>query len=338
MKICEKFLVFFLVCLAAVGCLTACNGDPSEGDTTASATETQAVSAAPVVKVDVSLTLQDQDGKLISEAVISIIPVAEDGESATLTPDADGKASVALPVGEYTVRFDLLPEYVLGIETPLTVVEGMEPVVLTVTDNTPNGSEERPFAISEDSVTVTVPAGATYHFTLFGGHNRTLTVEQGNAEIIYRDTVYAPNEEGRIEVRMTTESPRDPSFFALTNRGSEAAEITVIILSDPGAMDNPIVIAALGEAITAQVPVDGMVYYKWIATETGILTVTSNDTINNISLNNLTTSQVSDFTEGKTTETLSVTVGDEVTVVVSVLGGDKSAEYNTVTFTLTMGE
>jgi hypothetical protein len=68
------------------------------------------------------------------------------------------------------------------------------------------------------------------------------------------------------------------------------------------------------------------------------LTVRSTDTINNISLNNLTTSQVSSFTEGKESETLAVSEGDEITIVVSVLGGDKNAEYNPVSFSLTLAE
>ncbi len=336
--ICLSLSVILVLLLALTACGGNENTDTKPEGTTAGSPVTEAPTEAPIPKVEVTLTVQDQDATPIPDAVVTILPADETAESATLTADAEGSITVTLPEGEYTVRFDVLPEYVLGIETPLTVAVGMEPVILSVTDNTPNGSEERPFVISEDTATITVPAGATYHFTLFGGNNRTLTVENANAEITYKETVYTPNESGKIEVRMSTDNPRDPSFFALTNKGEEACEMTVIILSDPGAMDNPIVIANLGEAVTANVPQDGMVYYKWIATSTGTLTVTSTDAINNISLNNLTTSQVSNFTEGKESETLTVSEGDEITVVVAVLGGDKSVEFNTVTFTLTMGE
>ena len=335
----SKILLISLLTLLVVCLLAACTaGTP--GAETAPSTEgqTQAETLPPVTKVDVSLSVLDQDGQKVTEATLTILPTMEGGESATLSLDAEGKATVSLPEGEYTVRFDLLPEYVLGPDTPLVVTAGMEPVVLSVTDNTPNGSEERPFVINEDSVTVSVPAGATYHFTLFGGNNRTLTLEHADAEITYKDAVHTPDESGRIEVRMSTDTPRDPSFFALTNKGDAAAEFSIRILSDPGTMDNPIEIPALGELITAQVPTDGMVYYQWIATEAGVLTVTSPNEINNISLNNLSTSQVSNFTEGNTTETLEVSVGDVITVVVAVIGGNKTEEYNTVTFTLTVGE
>ena len=68
------------------------------------------------------------------------------------------------------------------------------------------------------------------------------------------------------------------------------------------------------------------------------LRVASADSINNISLNNVTTSHVSNFTEGNETETLPVKAGDQITVVVSVIGGDRGAEHNPVTFTLTLEE
>lgn len=338
----KNCIICLLVGIILLQAMTACNGNQTEETrpevTIPETIVTEAITDAPVAKVDFRLSVVDQDGNPIPEAVVTILPVDETAESATLNVDGEGTIQVSLPAGEYTVRFDILPEYVLGMDTPMTVVAGMDPVILTVTDNKPNGTEARPFVINEDTVAMSVPAGSTYHFTLFGGHNRTLTVENANAEITYKDTVYTPDASGRIAVRMSTENPRDHSYFSLTNKGNEDCEMTVVIVSDPGAMDNPIPVQNLGEALIAKVPQDGMVYYKWLATASGTLTVTSEDSINNISLNNLTTSQVSNFTEGKGSETLNVHVGDEITVVVSVLGGDKNAEYNTVTFTLTMSE
>ena len=197
---------------------------------------------------------------------------------------------------------------------------------------------EPPFVIPDDTVTVKIPAGETYHFTLFGAHNRTLTMNDPAAEVFYNNSTYKPDAEGKIAIRMKTESARDPSFFAVTNTSAEEKEMTVTILSDPGAMDNPIVIETLGEAVTANVPQDGMVYYRWTATAAGKLTVTSADPINNISLNNLANSKVTDFTNGAESVTLEVAEGDTITIVVSVIGGDKQAETNPVAFTLTLGE
>ena len=237
-----------------------------------------------------------------------------------------------------TNEYEMMPGQEIVKDPKITVKAGMEPVALEVMDNTPNGSEERPFVINEDSLTVTVPAGETYHFTLFGGYNRTLHVTDAGAEILFRDQTYAPDENGSIAVRIVTDSPRDHAYVALTNKNGDTREITLTLVSDPGAMDNPIVIETLGEAITANVPQDGMVYYRWTATAAGKLTVTSADAINNISLNNLANSKVTDLTNGAESVTLEVAEGDTITIVVSVIGGDKQAETNPVTFTLTLGE
>ena len=340
-----KLVRILLILALAVSLLavTACDKNPpadTTEDTTAAGEEatTEAPTEAPAAKVEVTLTVKDQDGNAMPEAVLTILPASEEGESATLTADNEGTVTVTLPEGEYTVRFDVLPEYVLGIDTKITVKAGMEPVALEVMDNTPNGSEERPFVINEDSLTVTVPAGETYHFTLFGGYNRTLHVTDAGAEILFRDQTYAPDENGSIAVRIVTDSPRDHAYVALTNKSGDTREITLTLVSDPGAMDNPIVIETLGESITANVPQDGMVYYRWTATAAGKLTVTSADAINNISLNNLANSKVTDFTNGAESVTLEVAEGDTITIVVSVIGGDKQAETNPVTFTLTLGE
>ena len=340
-----KLVRILLILALAVSLLavTACDKNPpadTTEDTTAAVEEatTEAPTDAPAAKVEITLTVKDQDGNAMPEAVLTILPASEEGESATLTADNEGTVTVTLPEGEYTVRFDVLPEYVLGIDTKITVKAGMEPVALEVIDNTPNGSEERPFVINEDSLTVTVPAGETYHFTLFGGYNRTLHVTDAGAEILFRDQTYAPDENGSIAVRIVTDSPRDHAYVALTNKSGDTREITLTLVSDPGAMDNPIVIETLGEAVTANVPQDGMVYYRWTATAAGKLTVTSADPINNISLNNLANSKVTDFTNGAESVTLEVAEGDTITIVVSVIGGDKQAETNPVTFTLTLGE
>lgn len=343
MKYLRLIAILLLLALSAV-VLMACDGnkptDTTPSDTTAEGNEqtTEASTDAPATKVNVTLTIKDQDGNPMAEAVITILPADETGESATLTADDQGTVTVSLPEGEYTVRYDVLPEYVLGIDSPLTVTADMEPVVLEVTDNTPNGSADRPFVIGEDSLTISVPAGVTYHFTLFGGYNRTLIVNDAGAEVTFKEETYSPDETGMISVRIVTDSPRDHAYVALTNKSGDTREITLNLVSDPGAMDNPLLIEALGEAITAKVPQDGMVYYKWTAAAAGTLTVSSADSMNNISINNLTTSQVSDFSGGGESVSLTVSAGDEISIIVSVIGGDKQAEYQNVTFAVTLTE
>ncbi len=341
-----KYLRILLISILAVGLLTAtaCKGgdttEPTTEEMTATSTEaaTESPTTASREKVSVTLTVKDQDGNVMPETVLTVLPVGEEGESATLTADSEGTVTVSLTEGDYTIRFDILPEYVLGMDTALSVKAGMEPVTLEVRNNRPDGSVDRPFVVSEDTATAMIPAGETYHFTMFGANNRTLTLTDPDAEVFYNNSTYKPDEEGKIAVRMSTESPRDPSIFAVTNTGSEDREITVTILSDPGAMDNPIVVESLDTPFTANVPQDGMLYYRWTASAAGTLTVASADTINNISLNNLTTSQVTDFSGGAESISMTVSEGDTISIVVSVIGGDKQAETNSVTFTLSFVE
>ena len=338
-----RLIAILLILLLSVTILVACNKEqtgiiPTDTTEEGNQVTTEAPTEAPTAKVNVTLTVKDQDGNPMAEAVLTILPENGEGESATLTANNEGTVTVSLPEGTYTVRFDVLPEFVLGMDTTLTVTAGMEPVMLEVTDNTPNGTEDRPFVVTEDTLTVKIPADTTYHFTLFGANSRTLSYTHAGVTLLYNEGVYQPDGSGLVEVRMSTASPREPAFFALKNTDSAEAEVTVTLRSDPGDMDNPIVIETLGEAMTARVPQDGMVYYKWTATATGTLTVTSADTVNNISINNLTTSQVSDFSAGDESVSLQVTAGDEITIVVSVLGGDKQAEFNSVQFTVTLGE
>ena len=299
---------------------------------------TEAPTAPEVQKVDVSLSIKDQDGTPMAGAVVTLLPENDSGEeeAAPVTADENGNLTVTLPEGKYTVRYDVLPEYVLGIDTSITVTTGMEPVALTVTNNTPNGTPDRPFVVNEDTVPASIPVGANYTYTLFGANNRTVTIVGKDLEVTFKETTYTPDEKGEISFRITSDSPREHIFFTVANKGSETCETTINLASDPGSMDNPIAIESLGESISVNVPKDGMVYYTWKSTAAGTLTVNSADAINNISLNNLTTSQVTNFTQGSETASIAVNEGDVITVVISTVGGDQNAEFQTVTFVLTL--
>ncbi len=342
----RKNLPAFALLVALLLTMSGCNGDaPACTHTDANAdglcdncqiameTEATSETTAPEtipVAVQVSLTVQDQSGKLIAGAVLSV-----DGKT-PLTTDAEGKATTTLSVGEHTFTFESLPENVLGAATTVTVTEGMEPIVLEVTDNTPDGSTERPFFINEASVTYTFAAGQTYHFTMFSGDRRTFVLEGADVEVELLGLVHTPGETGRIEVPVITDSQRDHVPFSIKNTAAEAREITFRLVTAPGSVDNPIPVEKLGEAITAEVPQEGGIYYSWTATADGTLTVSSSDSINNICINNLTSYAVTSFTDGGESVSIAVKTGDQITVVVSVKGGDKTVDFNPVTFTLTL--
>ena len=117
MKYLRLIAILLLLALSAM-VLMACDGnkptDTTPSDTTAEGNEqtTEASTDAPATKVNVTLTIKDQDGNPMAEAVITILPADETGESATLTADDQGTVTVSLPEGEYTlmVNFKMAPE------------------------------------------------------------------------------------------------------------------------------------------------------------------------------------------------------------------------------------
>ena len=119
-----RLIAVLMILALSVMTLMACDGnkptDTTPSDTTAEGNEqtTEAPTDAPAAKVNVILTVKDQDGNPMAEAVITILPADEAGESATLTADDQGTVTVSLPEGEYTVRYDVLPEYVLALTLP----------------------------------------------------------------------------------------------------------------------------------------------------------------------------------------------------------------------------
>ncbi len=311
-------------------------------ETTPTTSEETTAAETTAAEVSVTITVKNQKGTAMAGAVLVITPVSDDPyetpASTNATTDEAGVAALTLTVGEYHIEFDNLPEYHVAGRTSLTVAEGMETVALEVTDNTPDGSEEHPFFINTETTTVTLPAGATLHYSLFGGDRRSLTLTEPAVELILNGQTLSPDENGRITTPISGASERDHVYFALKNTSDAALELTITITSEPGTLSNPFSITTLGEPVVAEIPKDTMLYYTFTATETGTLVVTSADAINNISLNNLANSISSGFTSGAETVTLDVSAGDQISIVVSTVGGDTSAATQTVTFTLTMRE
>lgn len=349
MKNMKYFIAALLLVSLTATSLVACNSTdtPNETGNAATGTATEGITEAPTsatpetVTIDVVAPIRDQDGATL--AGITVHFTCEDANGVpvvtTATSDAEGYVSVTLAEGNYTVSYENLPEGYLGNTTSLEVRSTDSAWRLEVTNNTPNGTEERPFVMSAETMEASIPAGTTYCYYVLGADGCTLTVsvsvENASVEITYKEAVYTPDENGVISVLMSTDSPRDHAYFFVTNKGSEAVSLTMEVLSPEGSWNRPIAVTALGEAITASVPQGGIVYYSWTAAADGTLVVRSSDAINNISINDLTTSQVSDFSQGGESVSLAVKAGHEIVFAVSAIGGDKNAEYQNVTFTVT---
>ncbi len=306
----------------------------SESEDSTDGTTEEITTEAAKADVEVTLTVGDQRGNILSGVVLSI--QGENNFVAAATTDESGKATVTLKEGHYIIQYETLPEYVLGGGDTLDVAVGMEPVTLQVTNNTPDGTKDYPFFINEDSTTVTIPAGGMYYYSMFAGDRRSLVIENAAVEVTFRDVAYTPDENGLVKVALVADNQRDHIFFTVKNTAESEAAITLTIESEPGSTDNPIELTALDESIVSEVPKGSIMYYTY--TVTGDITglkVKSTDKTNNISLTNRTTSAATNFTNGaEAGETLTVKAGDVIVVAVSSLSNDNTVAFNTVTFSL----
>ncbi len=85
-------------------------------------------------------------------------------------------------------------------------------------------------------------------------------------------------------------------------------------------MNNPIVIENIADAITANVPANTEVYYKWYNTEgDGVIAVTTATENACLTVNNLTQNIYGDLVEGAGTAYTTGAYGDEIQIVVSTI-------------------
>ncbi len=321
--------------------LTACGGSggsetggtevPTEEPTSAETLpeDTTPETEAPV-EISCTFTVTDQDGIPLTDLSVSLTP--DDGDPVTFKTDATGACTLSLYTGTYRISYETLPEGFLMDDSRLTLTADSKNVTIKMINNIPNGTEARPFPIVEETTTVTVPAGASYTYVLFNATNRILKIENTALTVTYKTETFEPDAEGTVSVPLTNESPRDPGYFTLNNTGDTDVEATVVIYAALGSLENPITVESLDQSITVAVPKETTVYYKWIATKSGVVMVTSDTENNHIFMANQTNSTVSYFTNGTYCEYINVTEGDVLQIAVACK--DTSVASKDITFTL----
>ncbi len=289
---------------------------------------------APTVTSDFKITVYTEDGGTLSSVKVSIF---DDGKKVfdSVTGE-DGTVSGNLAVGEYFVSFELTEEsniYIPASDFNITA-NGSNIFSYNAVDNTPDGSAEKPFFISEDEHTYTIPAGATYNFTL-KGEKRTMVIENSNISVNFSGIDYTPDS-GKVEISVYgPDDPSDPpTAFTVTNTSNTENEVTLRFVWKVGSRNNPIT-AELGTSYTTDIITsENTVYYILTATEDCTLELTSSTANGYISMMNLNTSAASNSTNGTAGSSITlsgVKLGDKVLIQVSVIGDGSS----TVSFTIT---
>ena len=280
-----------------------------------------------------TLTVVDEGGAGVTGATVTAI--FGTSEISLGTTDGDGKLSYELTHGTYTICIESLPEYwfIANNYHEFEINETQSTLSFTAIDNTPNGSEERPFYAGDGTEAVAMPAGAT-HIYYANGSSRYVIVRNAGVKLTYNGAEYLPDENGVVKVLLITpESTYERIFFTLTNTLDTENSVSLSFEALPGSYDNPHS-AVIGELTEATVEKGKMVYYEWTAEEDGILRASSNDENNLITLRNGVV--VTESSDGCAFVEISVSTGD--TVIIEIASKDGVSDTDNVEFTLTFSE
>ena len=202
-------------------------------------------------------------------------------------------------------------------------------------DMTP-GSIDNPTYMGEDSLSVTVEAGKTYHIAVKNPSGQTIIIESSNACITYDNTVYeATNGVLTLVLNADSSDGRKAAILGISAKDGSAATFVVRIEAPLGSMSNPIVLDNL-DALHVPVAKDSSIYYQWTATENGNFSVNCENNKSNIVLNvdNRTTGE----SNGALTSSIGLEKGETVIIAVGTIGTATIAEGIDLTFSFAVAD
>lgn len=290
----------------------------------------------PVVTTnDVTFIVKLDDGTVLSGAKFAIVR----GESRIdLESDANGKASATLERLAYSIEYDTdtLPEFCMPDTFGFKVEEGTNEVTLIVIDNTPNGTELKPFPILESEIAVNIGAGQELIYIYRGNSMKILSLD--NADIIVKclDEERTATAENPIYVVPTDIG--EVTRIVLKNPTNEEISCTLHFDAKPGSSENPIEVDESGATVT--VNSETFVYYSFTATKDGVITLNCDNERNNITLTRILENDVPEVkqTFGLSSISMEVKEGDVITIGVSALEANdnhQNKDYNIeISFTI----
>ncbi len=260
----------------------------------------------------VKFTVKVKGGAAVSGVKLKIFNSAG---AYTLTTAADGTASLTLDVGKYEIEYDTdtMPEYHLASTYEVTVSETTTALTLELTDNTPDGSADKPFFLPEKINSVSVPANTEYYYSFHGTSDAHLEVRGESAVVTLDGDRHTPV--GGVTTVYFGDTIGTSVVFSIKNTAAQQSAFEVALVSPLGSRDNPIEITDSSKVVTIEER--GSVHYKWTAPESGILLLRSSNPANNIGLTNLATNATSANTAGALGAYLTVNAGESVLIAVS---------------------
>ena len=234
-----------------------------------------------IITSTVTFELKDEAGAPMA-GIKFTVKSKSTSEKYDLITGADGKASVTLPVGNYTVDYDYsdsennyigtIPEGFQANLPELRVNADTASVAVTVIDNNPNGSAERPYLVSDDVFAISIGAGEEIFYTCRVATFRKMKIDDAGIVVVYGEATYAGGEE--FIITNDTTEPNFMASFSVKNESSEKIETEIVTIYEPGSRENPF-IAEGNTSITVNLEKGETVYYKWTYDDRCILKATT---------------------------------------------------------------
>lgn len=302
-----------------------CSASYTDGDDTS-------VNSSPDTSVTCTFTVQTNDGKAVAGVAFTLTSSAN---TYSLVSGENGQVTAQIEPAVYDVSYDYdtLPD-ACSPDVYSVDVQSATAITLLLIDNMPDGSEEKPFPLTEDEK-LTLAANAELYYTYHGSEAVILQIESENVRIIYNGKTSEPID-GVVSLSLEAQS-FSTVIFSIKNVSSATVQTELKLTYPLGSRGNPIVLSE--NTATANVPEKGEVYYKWIAPQSGIVVVSSENTLNDISMLNTTTNAVSSATYGSACEYLAVSANDEIILSVASLAqkGETLIEFSVAVYLGTEG-
>lgn len=254
------------------------------------------------------ITVQDQDGIAVSGATVTIFDKLGDTVKELITNEK-GKATCSLN-GEYLLDITSLPD---GYTDNSPVTSLMENTIIIVENNNPNGTEKRPYYLSNGITPIALEARENQYYLINGDNQVFRIMEAEGLSVTYEGTEYTPNSEDIISFIM---NKNEAALIEVENTLDVKRVCAIEVFYQKTDMDKAEAIRLHTEA-EALVSSDESKYFKWAADRDGMVMVLSMVENNDISLYNKNNNMWSENTNGAMCEYIYASEDDEIYVKVS---------------------
>ncbi len=253
------------------------------------------------------------------------------GKVYDFTTGSDGTVKASIALNTYYISFDLdtIPEYCMpDAPAGVKIDENTSDVSFTVINNTPDGTEKKPFFISENETDVTLAPGQEIFFNYRGSSMKTVTIRVAGISVSYNGEIYG-------SVGDLLEVPLYPEIGVMTLfsiKNETDSEITTVmeLIAKIGSSENPIEITE-SNTVVSVLP-EEVIYYEWTADKAGVVVLTSSAVNGSITVTRILENDVPVISQinGGGAAYITVSEGETITINVSLLDSEELEAEKTV--------